>query len=104
MELLNDFGRVPDPLDGAPQPGARTAKVCEINGETQAPPCNETATGGTTGADHHPEIRTRLDDVDPPRIRLRALDADSSWIRAREEDPCVGEAEGPETSATARPV
>ena len=34
MELLNDFGRVPDPLDGgsigqhgAPQPGSRTAKA-----------------------------------------------------------------------------
>ena len=34
MELLNDFGRVPDPLDGdsigqhrAPQPGAQNAKA-----------------------------------------------------------------------------
>ena len=83
--------------------------VCEINGETQAPLRNTTATGGTIEADHHSEIRPRFVDADPPRIRaqfyeadphteihtrlddagprrnrVRAHDADSSRIRTRE--------------------
>ena len=52
----------------------RLTGVCEIGGEPQVPPRNKTVAGGTIEADHHSEIRPRLVDADPIRIRTQAHD------------------------------